>query len=69
MTRNIGGTLDMAAMAMLYGSRDQHRPSDPAVIAAEIRRLHRDGLKPRDIANSLRLGLGAVLEALRQEPA
>jgi hypothetical protein len=48
---------------------DIHRPTDPVVIAAEICRLRQTGLTPRDIANSLRLGLGAVLEALRQDAA
>ena len=63
MTRNIGGTLDWAT---LYG-RDQHRPTDSQAIAVEIRRLRQTGLTARDIATSLRLGLGAVLEALRQD--
>lgn len=64
-SRNIGGVLDMAAMAALYG-RDTHRPTDGEALQAEIRRLHQTGLTARDIANSLRLGLGAVLEALRE---
>ena len=42
-----------------------HKPTDPAAIVAEIRRLSGTGLKPRDISNALRLDLGAVLEALR----
>ncbi len=41
-----------------------HRPTDPAVIAAEIRRMYREGLKPRDIAVALRLGVSAVLQVL-----
>jgi hypothetical protein len=44
---------------------DVHKPTDPAAIAAEIRRLHATGLKPRDISNTLRLDLGVVLQALR----
>lgn len=43
----------------------QHRPSDPHELAAEIRRLHSTGLSPRDIAAALRLALPAVVEALR----
>jgi hypothetical protein len=48
-----------------YDFRDLHRPTEPAAIAAAIRRLQQQGLKPRDIADSLRLDLSAVLEALR----
>jgi hypothetical protein len=48
---------------------DMHRPTDPAMIAVEIRRLRQTGLTARDIANSLRVGLGAVLEALRPAAA
>jgi hypothetical protein len=59
--RNIGGPIDWA---VLYG-RDQHRPTDSQAMAAEIRRLRGEGLMPRDIADTLRLGLGAVLTALR----
>jgi hypothetical protein len=43
-----------------------HKPSDPDAFALEIRRLHSEGLKPRDIANALRLDLAAVLTALRR---
>ncbi len=46
---------------------EMHKPTDPAAIAAEIRRLRATGLTPRDIANTLRLGLGAVLDALRTD--
>jgi hypothetical protein len=35
------------------------------VIVAEIRRLHAAGLKPRDIATSLHLGVAAVVQALK----
>ena len=41
-----------------------HRPSDPAVLPLEIRRLRQNGLTARDIAAALRLDLGQVLEAL-----
>jgi hypothetical protein len=66
--RNIGGVLDLAAMNALYG-RDQHQPTDTAVLVSEIQRLRATGLTARDIANTLRLGLGAVVEALRQDVA
>lgn len=42
----------------------QHRPQDQAAMAAEIRRLSAEGLKPRDIAAALRLDLAAVLVML-----
>jgi hypothetical protein len=45
---------------------DMHRPTDAAQITATIRHLHESGLKPHDIANVMRLGLGAVLQALRE---
>jgi hypothetical protein len=41
-----------------------HRP-DPAGIAAEVQRLAREGLKPRDIASALRVNVTQVLKALR----
>jgi len=41
-----------------------HRPTDPAVIAAEVRRMYREGLKVRDIAVALRIGVPAVLQVL-----
>jgi hypothetical protein len=44
---------------------DTHKPTDAAQIAATIRHLHESGLKPHDIANVMRLGLGAVLQALK----
>lgn len=46
-------------------SANLHRPTDSRAMAAEIRRLRGEGLMPRDIADTLRLGLGAVLEALK----
>lgn len=59
-TRNIGGTLNWAT---LYG-REQHRPTDGEALQAECRRMHREGLKPRDIAVALKIGVAAVLQAL-----
>jgi len=61
----IGGRLDWA---LLYGRRDQHRPNGET-LQAEIRRLHRDGLKVLDIANALHLGVAAVLQALGEDAA
>ena len=45
---------------------DKHRPTDPAIMAAEIRHLRKTGLKPRDIATALRVDLGVVLSALSE---
>jgi hypothetical protein len=45
---------------------DMHKPTDPEQIAVEIRRQHREGLKPRDIAATLRVDMGVVLAALRE---
>lgn len=61
-TRSIGGTLDLEALRML------HRPADPRLLAAEARRLAATGLRPRDIAQALRLPMSEVLSAL-QAPA
>jgi hypothetical protein len=41
---------------------NRHKPTD-AVLATEIRRLVATGLKPRDVAYTLRLNLNAVLQA------
>lgn len=43
---------------------DMHRPANPEVIAAEIRRLRLTGLMPRDIANALRVDIVVVVTAL-----
>ena len=59
----IGGTHGLELYQALSG-RDRHRPTDPEVLATEIRRLHASGLRPRDIAQALRLDLGTVLGAL-----
>jgi hypothetical protein len=34
---------------------NQHRPDDPAALAAEVRRMHADGLTARDISTVLRM--------------
>ena len=70
MSRPIPGVLNMAALAMLAGKTHDdraqaYRPTDPAALAAEIRRLAASGLTGRDISVALRVGLGQVLEALQ----
>jgi hypothetical protein len=67
-SRNIGGVLDMAAMATLYG-RDAHRPIDGEALQAECRRLRDSGLMAHDIAATLRIGVGAVHQALGEVAA
>jgi hypothetical protein len=47
---------------------NQHRPSDPAALAAEILRLHADGLSARDISTALRLPPDMVITILYGEP-
>lgn len=39
---------------------ERHRPSDPAALAEEVRRLARGGLTERDIGNALKLDPTAV---------
>ncbi len=52
--------------ALNYQQRaTQHRPTDPASMAVEIRRLIGTGLRPRDTSVALRLDLSAVLAALQ----
>jgi hypothetical protein len=58
---SIGGALDMAAYAVLA---QLHRPTDPAALAAEMRRLHGSGLTAQDIAAALRLAPDAVSKIL-----
>jgi hypothetical protein len=68
-TTTIGGVIGLRELAKLtgYDERAQrHRPSDPQELAQEIRRLHAGGLKPRDIAGALRIGLGVVLSAVSE---
>lgn len=61
---SIGGALSVAAYEQLAG---KHRPSDAGDMAAEIRRLRREGLRARDIAQALRLDLASVLAALHPQ--
>jgi len=75
VTRSIPGHLDLHALAALsgaaaYDARAQlHRPTDPAQLAAEVRRLAATGLKPTDIASALRTGIGQVHDALGRPDA
>jgi hypothetical protein len=43
-----------------------HRPNDAAGLAAAARELASQGLKAHDIAASLRIGVAAVEQALRE---
>jgi hypothetical protein len=61
---SIGGPLDYAALARL------HRPTEPAALQAEVRRLAASGLTAQDVATALRLDLVVVrtlLAATHQE--
>lgn len=62
MARDIPGQLGYQALAAL------HRPTDPAALATEIRRMASRGLRPRDISMHLDLSIASVLEALRTGP-
>ena len=59
----IGGVLDYARLAQ------QHKPTDPVALAAEIQRQHAQGLKPRDIASHLAVHIDVVLRALHKVSA
>jgi hypothetical protein len=43
---------------------DRHRPTDPAVLSREIRRLAAEGLRVRDIAQALRMNDAEVVNLL-----
>ena len=62
MTRNIGGALDYARLAEL------NRPANKADLAREVTRLVETGLKPRDVAQALRIDLAEVLTLLARQP-
>jgi len=57
----IGGTLGMREYAALA---QQHRPTDPKVLATEIRRLAATGLRAIDISTALRLPHDFVVNVL-----
>jgi hypothetical protein len=46
---------------------NKFRPTDPAALAAEIRRLHANDLTARDIAEALRLAPDHVINCLYGE--
>ena len=55
-------------MSSAYDLRaNQHRPADVGQLDAEIRRLNRNGLTPRDVAVALRLSLDAVVAIIYGE--
>ncbi|MBL8226029.1 MAG: hypothetical protein JNM50_11950 [Chromatiales bacterium] len=54
----IGGRLDLAALRVL------HRPTSRDGLAAEARRLHRQGFTAHDIGEMLGLSPGAVAALL-----
>jgi len=68
--RTIGGRLDWRDLVAPsagapYDQRAQHhRPTDPALLAAEIRRLHGSGLTAEDISAALKISLVQVREIL-----
>jgi hypothetical protein len=62
MTRfPLASILDPAAYAQLA---NLHRPTDPAALAAEIRRLHANGLTSYDIAAALRVAHDQIASTL-----
>ena len=58
----IGGALDYTRLANL------HRPTDPAALAREVRRLANTGLTPRDVAVMLGLAPSVVADMLDPPP-
>ncbi len=68
MSRTIGGTLTLDALAQLAG-RDAHRPTDAPTIRAAAVEMARSGLTARDIAQALGLTEAAVRQLLAWESA
>ena len=63
--RTYSSTVGAAAMfEELERARNLHRPSDPALLRAEMARLRRLGLTPMDIADALSLSASAVIASL-----
>ena len=58
MNASIGGVLNLEAL------RNLHRPTNPAGLVAEARRLAATGLTARDVAQALRMPFPEVLESL-----
>jgi hypothetical protein len=61
----MSASIDLGTYAAMA---NKHRPTDPDLLAAEIRRLHATGLTARDIATALRLQLDAVINVLERAP-
>jgi len=57
-THGTNGALEYESLAA------RHRPSDPAVMAREIRRLADSGLSARDISVALRLSYDYIVNVL-----
>lgn len=68
MTHSIGGLHSACAVYEALGARDRHRPADPALLVAEIRRLAATGLTSRDVAQALRLDWAYVARSLGEAP-
>jgi len=60
----VGGAVTNAAYDI---AANQYRPSDPAAIAFEVRRMHQSGLTARDISTALRLAPDVVITILYGE--
>jgi hypothetical protein len=69
MRRSIGGTLDLAALALLVGSHGrQHRPQDRDAVRAAAVELRSRGLTDRDIGQALGIAEQAVRQLLGEAP-
>jgi len=67
MNRTIPGKLDMHALATLRGDpATLHKPTDPASLTAEARRLICAGLSIFDVSHVLGLTPAAVSQLLNQ---
>jgi hypothetical protein len=67
MTRSIGGTMNLEALAALAGKDHRREPPDQANAAAAAADLRRQGLTIADIAQALRIGEAAVRQLLPEE--
>ena len=50
-----------------FARANRHRPTDPHAIARAVHQLHRQGLKPRDIGEALRIPLENVVNILGEK--
>src|SRR6185312_1271637 len=67
---SIGGALGVAPLDALTGENyadraQRHRPTDPAALAAEVRRLNCNGMSPSGYCSRLKNGSGAHQERAR----